>query len=366
MWPVGRSSEAARHFHSPPKRIQWAAEWVARTRPQRCSSASAASSERMVSRASFLPETLLSSTSASVNAELRTMTAEAGDLGAFADASAGTRADATPEPAVAFRTKGASCSCACCVGSACELEALTAALGARSGFGSDGDAEDAVSSAETTSPTSPSAVVRSFDAGSPDKCTQKACASAFAQCPDEGSHNAGSDNPAANNMVFATYQDCMCSCCKENKCPELTYSYFDAGSKDKCTPKACASQFYSCPDAGAHNDGTINVALYTGPKEAATLAPTAAKPSGVTVTKETTQMPTYGAALLSIFLIGLVGTVCGMFVYRRVQRERGFRWVQFDDEGRMMGDQPSKPTTTVEMNGNGGSHGHVVSPFDKV
>ena len=46
---------------------------------------------RMVSRASFLPETLLSSTSASVNAELRTMTAEAGDLGAFADASAGTR-----------------------------------------------------------------------------------------------------------------------------------------------------------------------------------------------------------------------------------------------------------------------------------
>ena len=74
---------------------------------------------RMVSRASFLPETLLSSTSASVNAELRTMTAEAGDLGAFADASAGTRADATPEPAVTFRTKGASCSCACSVGSAC-------------------------------------------------------------------------------------------------------------------------------------------------------------------------------------------------------------------------------------------------------
>ena len=206
-----------------------------------------------------------------------------------------------------------------------------------------------------------------FDAGSPDKCTQKACASSFSQCPDEGSHNAASSDPAANNMVFATYQDCMCSCCKENKCPELTYSYFDAGSKDKCTPQACASQFYSCPDAGTHNDGTINVALYTGTKEATTLAPTpTAQPTGVTVTKETTQMPTYGAALLGIFLIGLVGTVCGMFVYRRVQRERGFRWVQFDDEGRMMGDQSSKPTTTVEMNGNGGSHGHVVSPFDKV
>ena len=143
---------------------------------------------RMVSRASFLPETLLSSTSASVNAELRTMTAEAGDLGAFADASAGTRADATPEPAVAFRTNGASCSCACCVGSACELEALTAALGARSGFGSDGDAEDAVSSAETTSPTSPSAVVRSFDAGSPAACDAEACRARFAEaCPKHAS-----------------------------------------------------------------------------------------------------------------------------------------------------------------------------------
>ena len=144
---------------------------------------------RMVSRASFLPETLLSSTSASVNAELRTMTAEAGDLGAFADASAGTRADATPEPAVAFRTKGASCSCACCVGSACELEALTAALGARSGFGSDGDAEDAVSSAETYErTTSPSAVVRSFDAGSPAACDAEACRARFAEaCPKHAS-----------------------------------------------------------------------------------------------------------------------------------------------------------------------------------
>ena len=65
------------------------------------------------------------------------------------------------------------------------------------------------------------------------------------------------------------------------------------------------------------------------------------------------------------------GTVCGLFVYRRVQRERGFRWVQFDDEGRMMGDHP-KPaaadrSNAVEMNGaNGRSHGAIVSPFDKV
>jgi hypothetical protein len=45
--------------------------------------------------------------------------------------------------------------------------------------------------------------------------------------------------------------------------------------------------------------------------------------------------------------------------------------VQFDDEGRMMGDHP-KPaaadrSNAVEMNGaNGRSHGAIVSPFDKV
>ena len=208
-----------------------------------------------------------------------------------------------------------------------------------------------------------------FDAGSPEKCTQNACASEFSQCPDAGSHNAASADANANAMVFATYQDCMCSCCKEDKCPTLTYSYFDAGSKDKCNEKACASEFYWCPDAGAHNDDTINVALYTG-KNAPASAPAAAAPSGLHVTKEKTEMPTYGAALLSIFLIGLFGTVCGLFVYRRVQRERGFRWVQFDDEGRMMGEHP-KPaadrSNAVEMNGaNGRSHAAIVSPFDKV
>ena len=45
---------------------------------------------------------------------------------------------------------------------------------------------------------------------------------------------------------------------------------------------------------------------------------------------KSTEMPTYGAALLSIFIIGLVGTLVGIFVYRRIQAERGFKWVQYD------------------------------------
>jgi len=143
---------------------------------------------RAVSRASFLPETLLPSTSASVNAELRRMTAQAGDLGAFADATEGTRADATSEPAGAFRAAGASCSCACCVGSACELEALTAALGARSAVGGDEAGETGHPEAAKSHETRSRAVVRSFDAGSPAACDAEACRARFADaCPKHAS-----------------------------------------------------------------------------------------------------------------------------------------------------------------------------------
>ena len=142
---------------------------------------------RMLSRASFLPETLLPSTSASVKAELRTMAAEAGDLGARADAREGTRADATSDPADAFRATGASCSCACCVGPACELDALTAALGARSGFG--GDEADATSpQAARVDETRAGAVLHSFDAGSPAACDAEACRARFTDaCPKHAS-----------------------------------------------------------------------------------------------------------------------------------------------------------------------------------
>ena len=114
------------------------------------------------------------------------------------------------------------------------------------------------------------------------------------------------------SMVLRHYQDCRLSCCKEGKCPELKYSYFDAeqGQVHATGVRVGAT--------GAQTRALTTTARSTWrstpAKEAATLAPTAAKPSGVTVTKETTQMPTYGAALLSIFLIGLVGTVCGTYL----------------------------------------------------
>ena len=45
---------------------------------------------------------------------------------------------------------------------------------------------------------------------------------------------------------------------------------------------------------------------------------------------EATSMPTYGAALLSLFFIGIFGTLVGVFVHRRIQREKGFRWVMYE------------------------------------
>jgi len=30
-------------------------------------------------------------------------------------------------------------------------------------------------------------------------------------------------------------------------------------------------------------------------------------------------------------VLGLVGTIVGIVVHRRVQKERGFRWVKFDE-----------------------------------
>jgi hypothetical protein len=37
---------------------------------------------------------------------------------------------------------------------------------------------------------------------------------------------AGTANDA---LVFATYHDCMCACCKEGECPELKYNLFMVG-----------------------------------------------------------------------------------------------------------------------------------------
>ena len=56
-----------------------------------------------------------------------------------------------------------------------------------------------------------------------------------------------------------------------------------------------------------------------------------ASSGGVSVNSKSTELPTYAAALIAILVLGLVGTIVGIVVHRRVQKERGFRWVKFDE-----------------------------------
>ena len=66
----------------------------------------------------------------------------------------------------------------------------------------------------------------------------------------DGPYAWGTANDA---LVFATYHDCMCACCKEGECPSLKYNLFMAGSAEKCNAAACSAKFFSCPDTGSHN-----------------------------------------------------------------------------------------------------------------
>ena len=171
-----------------------------------------------------------------------------------------------------------------------------------------------------------------FEAGGQTKCTPDACSSNFYGCPDPGAHNADAAGTASDALVFATYHDCMCACCKAGECPTLKYSMFHAGSKEKCNKEGCSSKFYACPDAGAHNSEGQVVASYSGPPAS---PPSVAAAAGVSparvAEKGETVMPTYGVALLVLVFVGTFIALVSVFVYRRVQRERGFRWVQFTD-----------------------------------
>ena len=77
------------------------------------------------------------------------------------------------------------------------------------------------------------------------------------------------------------------------------------------------------------------------------------------VSKDETVMPTYGVALLVIVFVGTFGVLVGVFVHRRVQRERGFKWVHFDDHGNPNDGAPGAGGAAdgaggqVEMNGRG-------------
>lgn len=170
-----------------------------------------------------------------------------------------------------------------------------------------------------------------FMAGSPEECTASKCASEFYQCPNDP--NNAVETPATASLAFATYQDCTCAC-KATSTAALVYKMFYAGSPETCTASQCSSKYYACPDPGMHTEaaGGVVTATYAGVVPAPPPPPAAApRSSGVTVTAKSTEMPTYAAALIAILVIGLVGTVVGIFVHRKVQAERGFRWVKFDE-----------------------------------
>ena len=178
-----------------------------------------------------------------------------------------------------------------------------------------------------------------FKVDSPEQCTAAKCASEFYQCPNDP--NFLVETPAAASFAFATYQDCTCECKRETGSASV-YKMFYAGSPEMCTPDQCSSKYYACPDPGLHTEraGGVVEATYAGVETPAP-APAAAAPtpsSGVTVTAKSTELPTYAAALISILVIGLVGTVVGIFVHRKVQAERGFRWVKFDEHDEKRGE----------------------------
>lgn len=131
---------------------------------------------RMV-RVALLPDTLLATNHESVQAELRGMSTEReGYLGAFADTEDSV-ADETDESysrdaeiAKFTGTTGASCSCACCIGSGCVL----------------GDAPESGSKPVGTEDATHATL--KFTAASPAECDATACRSRFtSECPHASS-----------------------------------------------------------------------------------------------------------------------------------------------------------------------------------
>jgi len=86
--------------------------------------------------------------------------------------------------------------------------------------------------------------------GSRDACTEDMCRSKFYECPDVGSHNA-----AAGSVTASYHDcTCSCCKQGECAAGLKEYTFF-AESALKCNPSQCSANFYGCPDAGSHNTG---------------------------------------------------------------------------------------------------------------
>ena len=146
----------------------------------------------------------------------------------------------------------------------------------------------------------------------------------------------------------------MCACCDADSCPVMKYGAFYSGSPDKCSQDMCRSKFKSCPDKGAHNEGSKVVAYYSGILPP---PPMAEVPVGSQVVapgdKKKMVLPTAAVAGVAVSAVVFCLALTGVLAYRKYQREKGFVWMKFDDVHRAGGGK-------VEMNGNGHSNGGGV------
>ena len=152
--------------------------------------------------------------------------------------------------------------------------------------------------------------------------------------------------------MFATYHDCMCACCDKDSCPLMKNNMFYAGSLEKCSEDMCRSKFMSCPDKGSHNEGSKVVAYYSGvmpppPMEAVPVGSQVVAPGD----KKKMVIPTTAVIGVSSSAVIFCLALTGILAYRRIQRERGFVWMKFDDiqatQGQANGQLPSNDLPRV-------------------
>ena len=148
------------------------------------------------------------------------------------------------------------------------------------------------------------------------------CASEFYQCPNDPNNAVETPPPPP---AFATYQGLHLRV--QGDVPRACARCSTRARRTMRTARSLV-EVHACPDPGTHTErvGGSVAATYAGVVPAPPPPPAAApRSSGVTVTAKSTEMPTYAAALIAILVTGLVGTVVGIFVHRKVQAERGFR-----------------------------------------
>ena len=204
------------------------------------------------------------------------------------------------------------CTCSCCLKGECELDG-------------------ALNLKEYT-----------FDSGSALNCTKLNCGIQFSGCPI----NESRDNPGISNdtIVFATYHDCTCSCCREEDCPNINYNMFFAG-REHCNAETCRGKFYSCPAKG----GSV-LALYSGPESS---------------NDSSNLFPGYVIALLVLFLGGFF-VLSVLFIYRCWQRKKGYRWMILDNAETFSTEPQERAANISVKQGSGSQFGKENHPiFDE-